>query len=366
MTGVAARLTPTRVAFRIHGWLGLLTGLLLLVVALSGAVLVFAAEIDEALWRDLLVVPPGPAPPLGHATLYEAVRRQCPRAEDVGIRRLARPGRSAVFSVGEAGRSFRVFVDPRSGAILGRKENGRFADDPMGWLVQLHFTLMAGKAGYCAVGFLSVLLLGSITTGLIVYRRFIGRALLMQVSVRWRDWRRALSDLHRVVGVWAWLFNLVIAGTGLWFMRAVFTPGFYVDHQQVARGPAPPLAVSLDALLATAAARVPDFHPVGLWVVQDPPGRARAIVFFGADRRRFFLQSPYDSRVAFDAASGTLSRVELISHAPWPAQLVSTTGPLHFGSWGGVRSKIAYAIFALAPPLLSVTGFALWLRRRRY
>jgi uncharacterized iron-regulated membrane protein len=362
MAGVAARLTFTRVAFRIHGWLGLATGLLLLVVASSGAVLVFAAEINEALWRDLLVVPPGPV--LGHGALYEAVRRGHPGAQDIAVRHLARPGRSAVFSVGEGGRGYRLFVDPRSGQILGRKENGRLREDPMGWLVQLHFTLMAGKAGYCAVGFLSVLLLGSITTGLVVYRRFLGRVLLMRVSIRWRDWRRALSDLHRVVGVWAWLFNLLIAATGLWFMRQVFTPGFY-GRPAAERGPAPRLAVSLDRLLATAGARVPAFHPLGLWVVQGPPGRARAVVLFGADRGRFFLQSPYDSRVTFDASTGALSRVELISRAPWPAQVVSTTGPLHFGSWGGLRVKVVYAACALAPPLLSISGFMLWLRRRR-
>jgi uncharacterized iron-regulated membrane protein len=370
LTGCAAgarsgAMTSTRLAFRIHRWVGLLSGLPLLVVSLTGAVLVFAGEINEVLWRDLLVVPAGGAP-LPTTTLYELVRQAHPAAVDIGIRRLpGRADRSVVFAVADR-RTYRVFVDPSSGRILGRREAGRFSEDPMGWLVQLHFTLLAGRAGACAVGLLSVLLLLSIASGVFVYRRFVVRVLLFQVPIRWRDWRRGSSDLHRVVGVWAWLFNLIIAATGFWFMRGVFTPGFYrPPPPRAPRGPAPRLQVSLDGLRAAARTDAPDFVPLGVSIGQGPPGRARTIVFYGADRRRLRLQSPYDSRVLYDARTGALEGVELISRAGWSEQLQSTTGPLHFGSWGGVRIKVAYALFALAPPLLAVSGFALPFRRGR-
>jgi uncharacterized iron-regulated membrane protein len=368
---VAARFT--RLAFRIHGWVGLATALLLLNVGLTGAVLVFAGEINQVLWRDLLFVEPrGRRQPL--AALYERVRLEHPEADRIGIARLpGAPDRAVVFNLssprpGGAQRSWRLFVDPYSGAALGTKEGNAFRENPMGWVYQLHFTLHAGKAGYWAFGVLSLLLLLSITTGLYVYRRFIGRALLLQVRVRWREWRRGVSDLHRVVGVWAWLFNLIIAGTGLWFMRDVFTRDFYRGSEAapIRHGPAPRLAVSLDALLATAARRVPDFVPQGLFIREDDAGgSARSVVLFGNDRRRFFLLAPWDSQVAFDARTGALERVSLISQAPAADKFRSAAGPMHFGSWGGLQVKVVYAAFALAPPLLALTGFALWLRRRR-
>jgi len=308
---------------------------------------------------------------LPYATLHEQVRRSTPEAYDIGIGRLpSRPERSVTFDIayqaGTERRFRRTFVDPYSGAVLGQKEGrASFRDDPVGWIHRLHYTVLSGKPGYCAIGFLSVLIIVSITTGLLVYRRFILRALLFRVRLRLVDWRSGASDLHRVVGVWAWLFNLVIAATGLWFMRDVFTPGFYRRAELPGQfHPAPTLAVSLDALLATAAERVPDFVPLGLRIVKRPDGGARAVVMFGNDRRRFFLLSPYDSNVWFDARSGALEGAHLVSRASLSAKLQSSVGPLHYGQWGGVQVKMVYALFALAPPLLSITGFLLWLRRR--
>jgi len=252
--------------------------------------------------------------------------------------------------------------------VLGRIEgNAGFRENPMGWLYRLHTTMLAGKPGYCAIGLLSVLLIVSISSGLLVYRRFIVRVLLFQVRLRLRDWRKGASDFHRVVGVWAWLFNLIIAATGFWFMRGVFTPGFYRGSQPAPEvSAAPRIRVSLDDLLATARKRVPDFVPAGLWIAKRPEGEARQIVFFGNDRRRFFLLSPHASRLWFDARTGALEGVELVSRAPLSRKLESAVGPLHFGRWGGLQVKIAYAAFALAPPLLAVTGSVLWLRRRRF
>jgi uncharacterized iron-regulated membrane protein len=37
--------------------------------------------------------------------------------------------------------------------------------------------------------------------------------------------------------------------------------------------------------------------------------------------------------------------------------------PLHVGGFGGTAVKITWAVFGLAPPLLYISGFALWWRR---
>jgi uncharacterized iron-regulated membrane protein len=149
-------------------------------------------------------------------------------------------------------------------------------------------------------------------------------------------------------------------------MRSVFTPGFYRGAVVAAPvGPPPPLKVSLDVLLARSAQRVPDFVPHGMFLAQEPPGRPRYVVFWGNDRRRFFLLSPWDSRVWFDADTGAFAGAALIGRAPVAVKLESATRPLHFGSWGGLRIKVVYAACALAPPLLALTGSVLWLRRRR-
>jgi uncharacterized iron-regulated membrane protein len=359
----------TRVAFRLHGWVGLAGALLLLNVGVTGAVLVFAPELDRALRPELYFVPRGAAArPV--AELYEAVRAAHPTAHAVSIRRLpSGPDRSLELGVAyrdqRGAHQFRsVFLDPYTGRTLGHKEwNAGFVENPTVWLVRLHFTLLAGRAGQVATALLSLLFLASLATGLVVYRRFIVRALLLQVPLRLRSWRTGASELHRVVGVWAWLFNLVIALTGLWFMRGVFTPAFY--REQVSLPPAPRLAVSLDRLLATAVARVPTFVPRGLSVRADGDGVATAIELYGDDRERSSLLPAWASRLRFDARTGALERVDLVSRAPAATKLELATGPLHFGTWGGLPVRLLYATGALAPPLLALTGVFLWFRRGR-
>jgi uncharacterized iron-regulated membrane protein len=359
----------TRLAFRLHGWVGLASALLLLNVGVTGAVLVFAPELDRALRPDLYFVPPGTTSrPYGE--LYERVRAAHPSAHAVSIRRLpAAPDRSLELGVAyrdpRGAHQFRsVFVDPYTGRTLGHKEwNAGFAENPTVWLVRLHFTLLAGHAGQVATMLLSLLLIASLTTGLIVYRRFVLRALLLQVPVRLRDWRTGASELHRVVGVWAWLFNLVIALTGLWFMRGVFMPA--ADLLPAAVAPAPRLTLSLDGLMATAVARVPAFVPRGMSVRAGRDGAAAAIEIYGDDRDRSSFLPAWASRVCFDARTGVLESVDMVSRAPAATKLELATGPLHFGTWGGVPVRLVYAAGALAPPLLALTGVLLWFRRGR-
>jgi uncharacterized iron-regulated membrane protein len=142
----------TRTAFRVHGWVGLASALLLLNVGLTGAVLVFAPELDRALRPELYFVQPG-AVRRPYATIYEAVRAAHPSAYRVSIGRLpAAADRSVELGVayldGRGAHQFRsVFVDPYSGRTLGEKEaNAGFLANPTLWLLRLHVSLQAGRA----------------------------------------------------------------------------------------------------------------------------------------------------------------------------------------------------------------------------
>jgi uncharacterized iron-regulated membrane protein len=47
------------------------------------------------------------------------------------------------------------------------------------------------------------------------------------------------------------------------------------------------------------------------------------------------------------------------------AQADALLSTLHFGQFAGLLGKIVWSIGGLSPALLSLTGFALWWRRRR-
>jgi uncharacterized iron-regulated membrane protein len=77
------------------------------------------------------------------------------------------------------------------------------------------------------------------------------------------------------------------------------------------------------------------------------------------------LFNPRSSQVAFDARTGALTRISLISAARFGEKLDAIVTPLHFGTFGGKFSQAAYAIAGLALPLVSMTGLVTWWKRRR-
>jgi uncharacterized iron-regulated membrane protein len=364
------RATGTKRLFQLHSWLGIAASGLLLVIGATGSVLVFADEIDRTLRPQLhMVVPRATAASLD--AMYEAVRLAYPQAVGLRFRRFPdAPDRSAELVLtlpgapGQA-RRLQVYVDPYTARILGARdpegqESAR--DNPTGFLLHVHRTLLGGKAGESLTAVAAVLLLLATATGALVYRRSLLRVLLFRVRIRRLDLRAAAADVHRVVGVWFLLFNVTLAATGLWFQRQVFSAAHYRGSNRPAlSGNVPPLSTSLDGLIARLQTTLPAFRPLG-----QRAGRADEIVLYGEHVGQSSFLSRFASSVVFDARTGQQKSVSLIGDAPFLRKLEASVVPLHFGTFGGTATRVIYVFAGLAPTLLSLTGFVLWLRRRRW
>jgi uncharacterized iron-regulated membrane protein len=212
-----------RKLFQLHSLLGLVTGMLLLVISLSGSVLVFHEEIDHALNPDLLTVPvAGPRLPLNQ--LYAQAAGRHPSAEAIRFRRLPlRAGQALEMNVTEAGKYTLLYLDPYTGRVVGERQRYTFLVD---WLLRLHYSLFLGGTGEFVVALLAVALLGSVITGLFIYRKYIWKVLLFRVPLTGKNWRVLSSGLHRIVGVWSLLFNVLIAVTGFYLHYPALVSAF--------------------------------------------------------------------------------------------------------------------------------------------
>ena len=360
------RIRITRLLLGWHRWLGLVTGLFLLVIGLSGSALVFSEEIDRVLFPHLHSVEPR-GRRVSLDSMYEKVRSAFPEAWGLRFPRLhlEDPARSIQMSLmlpGSTGGEWcYLYLNPYDGTILGIQgadtQRG-FRDNPVDWFLWLHFSLLGGKPGQLAVGIIALLFIGSLLTGAIIYRKKLIPALCCHVPIRFRNFRTAASSIHHVIGVWALLLNLILAVTGFWMMRYVFHPGFYVSEQPN-RAPAPALTFSIDAMLATIRQEVPTFVPH--WISALPRDGGR-IALGGAVKGQPLLFSP-DSEVVFDPQRGEIIGSDLLADRSWSKKLSAAVAPLHFGSFGGWPVKLLYVVAGLTPPLLSVTGFCLYYSR---
>src|SRR5262245_59451825 len=240
---------------RLHLVAGLVLSGALVLVGLSGAVLVFRAELDEALQ-------PAPAPPAGGGplvafeVLVDAAQRQHPSAQP---RRLVlpegpdRPARVSLRATG--GDRIDVLVDPSTARVLTSRWLER---SPLHALHVLHAELYLGKGGSLLVALLGVGLLVQGATGLYLWWPFLRRPARGFTIRWWRPWRVVMYDVHKAVGACSLAFNLPVALTGTLLALAALAPSRAVaEPALLAAAASATLAPSLDVIAHAADQALP-------------------------------------------------------------------------------------------------------------
>jgi uncharacterized iron-regulated membrane protein len=202
-----------RALFQVHLWTGVVAGLYILVISLTGSILVYRNELYQAFSpQPLLVEDAGARLPL--ADLEQAVRRTFPDATIVVVEAGPTPNHAADVTLERGGERTRRLVHPATGADLGPTL-------PLGyrvsaWMLDLHDNLLGGTTGRRLNGVGALALLGLCATGLIIWWPGIARwrrSLLVDVRA---NWKRLTWSVHSALGFWFFAFILMWSLTGLY------------------------------------------------------------------------------------------------------------------------------------------------------
>ena len=232
----------TRAAFfRLHSWLGIVTGACMLAIAWSGV----ARRLQR---RDRVAA--------------ESGRARRPRPGRASARRgggsdSRPPSRSPVrgapadrATLGPYGVRLRgphqrfLQIDPATAVIRRDDLIDGYTFNVAYFLRQLHVRLLMGFWGRVFVGVFGVTLVLSIVTSLWIYREWL-RSL---VRVRRADGRRIFHmDVHKAVGLWTLAFNLMFGVTGavLGLENLYYRIWPAAPRSPAVFAPAPPLAAPL-------------------------------------------------------------------------------------------------------------------------
>jgi uncharacterized iron-regulated membrane protein len=345
------------VVWRVHRWLGLGFGALLVLLSATGSLLVVHHELERVFEPDLHLTATAKAgnPPaladLARTTASLApagyrLFRVFPAAAEQGTHRI-------VFRAPDEPVRWDVFVEPATGRVLwSGPEQNRLTP----WLLGLHMQLHAGRAGYYVTGVCGLALTLLAITGIYIHRdRF---------TQFWRHpfrlhlgWRVAFADLHKWIGVFTLYFPVVLGLTGALYCLSILTgapPPAPVKPFDVAR------IAPLEPMFATAREQLPGHE---IFRAQIPAAEGGAVTVLLLHREAPVWQK--FSRVEFDSVTGELRAVKAAADAPFWAQFRSMLAPLHFGLYGAPWVKWAYFIGGLAPAALALSGTALWWVRRR-
>ena len=347
--------------FRIHSFAGLVSGLFILLMSLSGAVLVFHDEIDRMQFPS--INQKANQPVLSVDSCYRSIQSQFPHAQISSCLLAENSSRPFIFSVYDSSfqkgtQTLQVFLHPQTGEMLWYRGAGKDSKHNfMGWLTVFHNSFHLKKTGEWLLGFFSVIFLISIITGIIVYRKKIIPVLLFNKHI----FRK--NNVHQLIGVYALLFNLMIGVTGYWMQRYVFKKEFYTaskDYTPVIK-PSTPLLFNIDSSLKAAQKTYPAFTA---YVIYFAPTPKRKTAVYGSQSTNSFIHQKKFADAIFLDSAGSIANTAFVNEIIPANRYDIINAQVHYGRYGGLPVKILYSLFGLTGGLLSITGFLLWIRRR--
>ncbi|MEO7531692.1 MAG: PepSY-associated TM helix domain-containing protein [Sediminibacterium sp.] len=346
--------------FTIHSFAGLLSGLFILLMSLSGAALVFHEELDSLQYPG---IKQSNLPLLPVDSCYRSLQKKFPHAQVSSCSMAENTGSPFIFSVYDSSfrqgtQTMQVFVHPQTGEIIYFRGGSK---DPshnfMSWLTVFHNSFHLNKKGEWLLGFFATVFLISIITGTILYRKNIASVLLFRKRIFHK------GHLHQLIGVYALLFNLMIGITGFWMQRYVFKKEFYAEEKPYTPilKPSPPLFFNIDSALHEVKKQYPAFTG---YIIYFAPTIHRKTAVYGSRETNSFIHSKKFADVVFLDSIGSVAKTAFVTDIVPENRLDIINAQIHYGRFGGLPVKILYSIFGLTGGLLSITGFLLWFRKR--
>ncbi|HKO87517.1 MAG TPA: PepSY domain-containing protein [Burkholderiales bacterium] len=351
----------------IHKWTSLICTLFMLLLCITGLPLIFHHEIGHLLGTEVEAPEmPDNTPFASLDAVMAAAQGQHPKSYPLFLFRDIDETNMWTVSFGatpdaEQASGF-VTVDARSAQILNQPN---FNQGFLYVMFKLHVDLFAGLPGTLFLGFMGLLLLTAIVSGVVLYAPFMRKVDFGAVR-RDRSPRIKWLDLHNLLGIVTLLWLFVVGFTGVINTLAEPVIGLWrTDQMAEMVAPyknEPPLTqlASLESSMRAAQAR-------------EPAMRVAFVAFPGTDfssphHYAVFMRGtqPLTARllkpVLVDAKT---AQVTDSRDMPWYVTALLVSQPLHFGDYGGMPLQVLWAGLDIISIVVLWSGLVLWWRRRK-
>lgn len=387
----------------IHLWLSVPFGILITLICFSGAALVFEKEVMELCHRELYFVKKVEAAPLPMEQLMTKVAATLPDSVSVtGVNISSDPERAYQVTLSKPRRAS-MYVDQYTGEIMGKYERAPFFN----FMFRMHRWLLDSMKqdggifwGKMIVGTSTLMFVFVLISGIVVWWPRTRKALKNSLKiVANKGWRRFWYDLHVAGGMYALVFLLAMALTGLTWSFQWYRTGFYKTFGVEVQ---PSMGHGNAAANATAKGGKREKSPEGRSGRhgnrgEKPEGRGEH-----SESRERRKRSPYTNwqqiyeqlaeanpdyklisvsdgsasvalprfgnqrgtdRYKFNPRNGEITETTLYKDLDNSGKIRGWIYSVHVGSWGGMLTRILTFIAALVGASLPLTGYYLWIRR---
>jgi uncharacterized iron-regulated membrane protein len=256
-----------------------------------------------------------------------------------------------------------IAIDARTARFIAEPpiEGGGF----MSLMFHLHVDLFAGIWGKLFLGFMGLLLLVAIVSGVVLYAPFM-RKLDFGTVRHGRTARLRWLDMHNLLGIVTLVWALVVGTTGVINTLAdvLLKVWQFTEIAEMTRPyqgqPAPTRLASMQTTIARAEAAEPGMK-VGFVAFPGTPFASphHYGVYMHGDQA---LTSRLYKPVLVDAQT---ARITDRRQLPWYLKALLISQPLHFGDYGGAGLQFLWALLDAATIVVLGSGLYLWLKRGR-
>lgn len=346
--------------YELHTWLGFHLAFIMALVLFTGTIATLSHEIDWLIQDDMRVTPGTEMVSWGE--MEQAVRKYNPDGNIAGIGTMGHDYFAYRASVVDKfGKRNFVHVNQWTGEVTGETHPltvQRFFRD-------LHrYLFMPNYLGLPIVGSLAFILAISLYTGLKTTRNW--RTVMMRVR-RDKGTRIMMGDMHKAAGIWGSWFFIIVIITGLWYLGefgyAVAGERMEPDRPGITEQRASELGPiikdrPIEDVVIAARKALPELH---ITSVQYPSRSTQAFTVLGVRENPLLRERA--NRVFLDPVDLSIIKAQREEEISTVAYLNEMADPLHFGTFGGLTTKIIWFVFGVFMTGLSITG--VWLTWRR-
>lgn len=386
--------------FKIHWFLGITAGIVLLIIGTTGAILSFEKEILKAINSESYVVNvPQNQEKLNVKELLEKFQSQMPEAKINSISFSNNPEESTTLNIAskESRKGINYYVNPYTAEILP----DIVGKDFFGFILRLHRWLAlpddAREVGKQTVAISTVSLIILIISAIVIYWGRIKHSFLKSFTFKFKHKGRAfLSTMHSAIGMWVIPFYLLASLTGLfwsyeWYNNALYKIAGVEKPQrnQQPQGQNPQQQQMIEG-------QKQDEKPQGQRegkpqdknnsVKLDDLQKAVNMfdIFIQRDYSKVTLRIPQKGTIysfnyldvnpdhyratntlELDINSWQLLKHDIYNEKPLNERLMKSILPLHTGEYFGIIGQTGMFIASSLMSLFTITGFMLFIQRKR-
>lgn len=366
-------MTIKKLIGKIHLWLGLSSGLVVLILGITGCILAFELEIrslTESSFRNVKVENRDVLTP---SELKAIAEKHLVSKKALGIQYEGK-NKAAIAAYYDEKEYELVFMNPYSGEVLKHKNMNK---DFFRIVLDGHYYLwLPDNIGQPIAASATLIFLVMMISGLILWWPKNKAAKKQRFTIKWSArWRRKNYDLHNVLGFYMTWIAIFLAVTGLvfgfqWFAKSLYwiTSGgeTMVEHTHPVSDTTKTASFTnmADYLWQEHRTGLKENESIGVYFASIPTDPVEIAVnhkpgtYYNSDYYH------YDQYTGHELPA-TGSYAGKFEDAPLADKIVRMNYDMHVGAILGLPGKILAFFASLIAASLPVTGFYIWLGRKK-